>query len=101
MDVTDVLRDRMREPAGLQQMVAVSVAVHVAAAMTLLLAPGRWIGHVPDAPRTVMTISLGGGGGPRRGGMTAMGDRRVQVQTPPESARLPEPGRTPAGTRAD
>jgi hypothetical protein len=28
MDVTDVLRDRMHEPAGLQSMTAVSIAVH-------------------------------------------------------------------------
>ena len=30
MDVTDVLRDRMQEPSGLQGMAAVSIAAHVA-----------------------------------------------------------------------
>jgi len=96
MDVTDVLRDRMREPAGLQQMVVVSVAVHAICAIAVLLAPGRWIGRPQEAPRTVMTISLGGGGGPRSGGMTAMGDRPVQVQTPPEQPKPREPVRPPA-----
>jgi len=101
MDVTDVLRDRLREPAGLQQMVTLSIAVHVAAAIAVLLAPGRWIGHVQDAPRTMMTISLGGGGGPRSGGMTAMGDRPVQVQAPPEPPRPREPVRPPAAKTPD
>ena len=41
MDVTDVLRDRMQTPAGLQRMVAVSVAVHVALAAALIVAPRR------------------------------------------------------------
>jgi TonB family protein len=95
VDVTDVLRDRMREPAGLQQMVVVSMAVHVGVAIALLFAPGRWIGRVQDTPHTVMTISLGGGGGPRSGGMTAMGDRPVQVQSP-EPPKPREPVRPPA-----
>jgi TonB family protein len=96
MDVADVLRDRMREPAGLQRMVAVSVTVHTAIAVALLFAPARWLARPEDAPRTVMTISLGGGGGPRSGGMTAMGDRPVQVQTPPEQPKPREAVRPPA-----
>src|ERR687888_350689 len=53
MDVTDVLRDRMREPAGLQQMVAVSVAVHVAAAIMLEQAPEGAKGRTPTkGPQT-------------------------------------------------
>src|SRR6266487_1850197 len=96
MDVGDVLRDRMQEPAGLERMVMVSVTVHTAIAVALLFAPARWVSHSQDAPRTVMTISLGGGGGPRSGGMTAMGDRPVQVQTPPEQPKPREPVRPPA-----
>src|SRR6266699_796827 len=96
MDVTDILRDRMRQPAGLQQMVVVSVAVHAACVVALLLAPGRWIGRAQEAPRTVMTISLGGGGGPSSGGLTAMGDRPVQVQTPAEPPKPREAVRPPA-----
>ena len=38
MDVSDVLRDRMGTPAGLQRMLTVSVAVQTAA---WWLAPGR------------------------------------------------------------
>ena len=41
MDVTDVLRDRMQTPAGLQRMVSVSVAVHLALAAALIVAPRR------------------------------------------------------------
>jgi TonB family protein len=96
MDVGDVLRDRMQEPAGLQRMVMVSVTVHMAIGVALLLAPARWMSHSQEAPRTVMTISLGGGGGPRSGGLTAMGDRPVQAQTPPEQPKPREAVRPPA-----
>jgi TonB family protein len=96
MDVTDVLRGRMREPAGLQRMVVVSVTVHTIFVVGVLLSPQRWINRTQEAPRAVMTISLAGGGGPRSGGMTAMGDRPVQVQTPPEQPKAREPVRPPA-----
>src|SRR5580700_2829672 len=79
MDVTDVLRDRMHEPAGLQRMVTLSVAVHVALVVALLLAPGAWGGRSTEPPATVMTITLGGGSGPSNGGMTAIGGRPVQI----------------------
>ena len=39
MDVTDILRDRMQEPAGLQKMVSVSLLLHGALIAGLLLAP--------------------------------------------------------------
>jgi TonB family protein len=97
MDVSDVLRDRMHEPAGLQRMVAVSIAAHVVFAVALLIAPGAWLGRTSQEPRTVMTISLGGGSGPQAaGGMTSMGARPVQVQTPPEETPKREPVRPPA-----
>jgi TonB family protein len=96
VDVTDVLRDRMQEPAGLQNMMMVSIAAHAAAFAALLLAPGVWLASQGgDVPETVMTISLGGGGeGPRSGGMTMMGGRPVQVEAPPPPR--PEPVRPPA-----
>jgi TonB family protein len=96
VDVTDVLRDRMHEPDGLQRMVAVSVLVHAAALAAVILAPGGWLAQQEAPPRTVMTISLGGGtGGPSSGGMTSIGGRAVQAETPPD-ARRPEPVRPPA-----
>jgi len=97
MDVTDVLRDRMAEPRGLERMVALSVAIHVLAAAFILLAPGKWVGRDTEAPRPAMTISLGGSGeGPQNGGMTAMGGRPVQVETPAEVAPRREAVRPPA-----
>src|SRR4051794_18755521 len=79
MDVTDVLRDRMNEPDGLQRMVSLSVAAHVGLLATLFLAPGGWLGRPKETPETVMTITLGGGSGPPNGGMTSIGGRPVQV----------------------
>src|SRR5262245_9292745 len=96
MDVSDILRDRMHEPAGLQRMVAVSIAAHVLFAAALLLTPARFLGREAEAPRTIMTISLAGGGTADSGGMTPMGGRAVQVQTSPEEATKPQPVRPPA-----
>jgi len=77
-------------------MVAVSVGAHVLFAAGLLLTPARFLGRVAEPPRTVMTISLGGGGVTDSGGMTPMGGRAVQIQTPPEEVPKPEPVRPPA-----
>jgi TonB family protein len=95
MDVGDVLRDRMQPPGGLERMVGLSIAVHAVFLAGLLLMPGQWFGRTNAAPRAVMTISLGGGGGPNTGGMSAIGGRPVQVQTPPEELKR-EPVRPPA-----
>lgn len=44
-----------------------------------------------------MTISLSGGnGGPNNGGLTAIGGRAVQAETPPEAPKLREAVRAPA-----
>ncbi|MGE5246326.1 MAG: TonB family protein [Betaproteobacteria bacterium] len=95
-DVTDVLRDRMQEPAGLQRMVTVSLAAHAALLAIAVLAPAAWWSRGASEPQTVMTITLGGGTpGPSSGGETPLAARPVQqaVQTP--SVR-PEPIRPPA-----
>jgi TonB family protein len=97
MDVSDVLRDRMHEPAGLQRMVVVSTALHAMLATAIILAPARFLGKTIEAPRNVMVISIGGGGeGQRTGGMTSIGGRPVQVQTPPEETPKREAVRAPA-----
>ena len=95
MDVTDVLRDRMEAPAGLQHMAAVSVLLHGAVLAAVVLAPGGWFARRAEEPRTVMTISLGGGTpGPENGGMTNIAGRAVQAEKPPDAPR--EAVRTPA-----
>ena len=97
MEVTDILRDRMHEPAGFQQMAVASVLLHGCVAAFLILAPGGWLAQRVETPREVMTISLAAGTpGPTSGGMTAIGGRPVQVATPPEEVKRPEPIRAPA-----
>jgi len=95
MEVTDVLRGRMQEPAGLQRMISVSVAAHLALAAALIVARGGLLGH-HDVPPTLMTISLSGNAGAENGGMTALGGRPVQAVTPPEEAPKREAVRPPA-----
>jgi TonB family protein len=95
-DVTDVLRDRLAEPAGLQRMLTISLTAHGVLILLFLVAPGRWWSRSAEAPPTVMTITLGGGApGPSSGGSTPLASRPVQaVQTP--DLRRPEPVRPPA-----
>lgn len=95
MDVTDVLRGRMQEPAGLQRMISVSIAAHAALAAALIFSRGGLFNR-SDAPKTVMTISLSGSAGPESGGMTTLGGRPVQAVTPPEEAPKREAARPPA-----
>src|SRR5262245_36693419 len=97
MDVTDVLRDRRQETSGFERMLTLSIVVHLAAVAVFVIAPGAWFAQPADEVKAVMTISLGGGGDePRNGGMTSMGGRPVQVQTPPDEAKRPEAVRPPA-----
>ena len=97
MDASDILRDRMQGPAGLQRMVTLSALLHGALILLLVLAPRGWLTSPGEAPRSIMTISLGGGGdGPQNGGMTSIGGRPVQVQAPPEPAPKREALRAPA-----
>ena len=97
MDVTDVLRDRMQEPAGLQRMVTLSAVLHGLAILVLVMAPHGWLMPPVEMPRSVMTITLGGAGtGPQNGGMTSIGGRPVQTATPPEEPPKREPLRAPA-----
>ena len=100
MDVTDVLRDRMQTPVGLQKMISVSVAVHLALAASLFVARGSLLTR-HDAPPTLMTISLSGSAGPENGGMTALGGRPVQAVTPPDEAPTREAVRAPAAKTPD
>lgn len=83
--VSDIIAARSKEPEGLQKMVALSIAAHVALVAGIMLAPEP--DYTDDAPRTVMTISLGGAPGPRAGGMTPMAGRAVQAPAPAEVER--------------
>jgi len=95
MEVTDILRDRMHTPAGLQKMISVSIGVHLAVAALIVVGRG---GLFPrhTVPPTLMTISIAGNAGPENGGMTALGGRPVQAVTPPDEPPKREAVRAPA-----
>jgi len=86
-DVSDILRDRMDTPPGLERMAAVSAFVHAAVLITLFLAPDSWFPTTSSTQRVVMTISLGGTAGPENGGLTNIGGRAIQM----EPLETPEP----------
>src|SRR3954470_25035153 len=98
--VSDILASRMREPGGLTQTAALSIAAHVAALIALAFVPGILPKAVPQK-RLVMTISLGGTPGPKNGGMTMMGGRTIQAATPSAAPKIdrvamPSPRAEPA-----
>jgi periplasmic protein TonB len=76
-------------------MVVISLVVHAAVIAAVALSPSSWRTR-DTAPRTVMTISLGGAPGPRAGGLTSMAGRPVQQAVPPQPQARPEPVRPPA-----
>jgi TonB family protein len=85
--VSDIIVARSRQPDGLMKMVVWSVGIHAAAVAGILFMPQR---PVDDAPRTVMTISLGGAPGPKTDGLTQIGGRSVQAVAE-ETARIDPP----------
>jgi len=87
MEVTDVLRDRMQEPSGLQRMVVASIALHAVILSAALLSPGGLFQRAASRPANVMSITLDGGEGPRNGGITQLGGRPVQALAPPDAKR--------------
>ena len=97
MDVTDVLRDRMNAPRGFEKMLVASAIAHLVLVSGIIFAPGGWLDSRKAPPKTIMTISLGGGNeGPVNGGMTSIGGRAVQEVKPPDEPKRPEPVRPPA-----
>ena len=93
---TDVLIARSRVQETWSPVVLASVAAHAAAVAALLFMPAADFSD--DAPKTVMTISLGGAPGPRAGGMSPIGGRTVQEVAPPEAA--PTRAEAPPATKA-
>jgi TonB family protein len=95
--VTAVLLERQREAANLRPMLTGSILVHAAGIALLLIAPARFMRARDTAPRTVMTISLGGGApGPRTGGMTPLSGRPVQTAAPAPDVKQRAPITPPA-----
>jgi len=96
MDVTDVLRDRMQAPLGLQRMITLSLGLHAAFVAALVLAPRGLLMPAAKTETRGMTISLTAGEGPMNGGLTPIGGLPVQQRRAPDEPAKPEPVRPPA-----
>jgi protein TonB len=94
--VSTVLADRLRPAPGFGRMVGCSFALHVAAGLALIVASALRTPAVFDLPKTIMTVSLAGGPGPRAGGANPLGGRPVQTTAPLPEPKRPEPLRPPA-----
>lgn len=84
---TDVIVARSRDADRLSAMIMWSVGAHVLATAIIVLMPRPTI---DNAPRDIMTISIGGAPGPRTGGMTQMGARPVQAPEPSQPVKRAE-----------
>ena len=91
--VTDLIVARARLPEGLTRMLVWSATAHLCGILLVLLASIR---AIDDAPRTVMTISLGGAPGPQAGGLTQIGGRQVLAPPPENAVRREETPPAPA-----
>jgi TonB family protein len=95
---SDVIAARARAQSPLMPTLVWSVAGHVAIVAAIWLAPAR---STNDTPRLVMTVNLGGAPGPRSGGLTQQGGRRVEpTPEPPKPAPRTAPAPPPARTAA-
>jgi TonB family protein len=101
VDVTDVLRDRLEPPAGLQRMITLSLVAHGVFAAALLFAPGSLFNRQPPELRTVMNISLEGSAGPSSGGLNAESGRATQTVVPKEELKKPDSYLPPAAVKPD
>ena len=91
--VTDIIVARSRAEDRLARMVAWSVAAHVVIVTAVLVFQST---RPEPAPRTIMTISLGGAPGPRTPGLNQMGGRPVQAPPPEQPVRRAETAPAPA-----
>jgi TonB family protein len=95
---SDTIAARSRAQGTLMPTLVWSVAGHVAIVAAIWLAPAR---TPNDSNRLVMNVTLGGAPGPRSGGLTQTGGRRVEP-TPeppkptPRTAPTPPPSRSAA-----
>src|SRR5262245_59820310 len=103
--VSDILRSRREEPDGLKQTAALSILAHLAVLGTITAVPALWPARSAARP-AVMTISLGGTPGPKSGGLSTIGGRRIEASEPtaqPKAERvaLPTPKPQPAMVMPD
>lgn len=94
--VSQAIVARAHPAGGLSVPIGVSVAGHVLVVVLGLVMARAWSVPMDEAPRDVMTISLGGASGPRAGGMSAIGGQAVQRAVPAAPEKRPEPPRAPA-----
>ncbi len=84
--VTPILVERARTRGGLWSRMGFSALLHAVVLPIVLI----WMVASPpeqDAPKAVMTVSLGGAPGPRSGGMTPMSARAAEAAPPTPKPR--------------
>lgn len=82
--VSDVLAERAGDADGVSRTILLSLGVHAALIVGVLLMPASWRSATIPVEVTPMMISLQGGSGPDAGGITPIAGRAVQVEAPPD-----------------
>src|SRR5580765_1838860 len=101
MDVTDVLRDRIAPPAGLQRMITVSLVGHAVLVVGLIFGPRSLMETRTPEPHTIMNISIEGSSGPASGGLNAESGRATQTVVPKEELKKPDSYLPPAAVKPE
>jgi TonB family protein len=99
--VTDIIVARAQHTDQLSRMFVWSIAGHAMVIALLMLWPDQ---SAQDAPRIIMTVSLGGAPGPKTGGLTQIGGQTVQAPPPQETVKpveAPPAPKAPAMTLPD
>jgi TonB family protein len=82
--VSDVLAERALDADGVSRTVLLSIGVHAAVIVGIVLLPASWRSASIPPEATPMMISLQGGTGPDAGGITPISGRAVQAVAPPD-----------------
>ena len=93
--VSDVLAERLSGTDGVSRPILVSLGVHAAVILAVVVMPASWRSVRMPVEVTPMMISLQGGSAPDAGGITPIAGRAVQVEAPPEVRPKAEPPPAP------
>jgi TonB family protein len=88
--VSDVLAERLSGADGVSRTILLSLGVHGAAILAIVLMPASWRSMRMPVEVAPMMISLQGGSAPDAGGITPIAGRAVQVEAPPDVRPRPE-----------
>jgi len=100
-ETSNALATRVSDGGNFRRDLVVSLGLHLAAVVFIVVGSGSWMASATDDSRVAMAIRLGGADGPGQGGLTSMGGQAIQEVIPVEEAARPQWVQPPADTAPD